>query len=80
MVIHAQSLSEPRTYLVHAGVVQEGEQSCAVRRGGGLIIHHSHLDSPRISSNAQTDQGDLDDGQQELETQRAGGPQETLFY
>lgn len=78
VIFNTLKLSEPHGYLMHAGVVQEGEQSSAVRSGGGLIIHHSNLDSPWISSNTQTDQRDLDDGQQELETQRAGSPQETV--
>lgn len=58
-------------YLGHAGVVQEGEQRLAVSSGRGLVVDHGHLDPPRVSSHTQADQGDLDDGQQELETQRA---------
>lgn len=72
-----QSLPRPNKYLLHAGVVQEGEQRLAVSRGGGLVVHHSYLDPLRVSSNTQTDQRDLDDGQQELETQRAANTEES---
>lgn len=58
-------------YLLHTRVVQEGEEGLAESRGGGLIVHYSNLDAFWISSDTQTDEGDLDDGQQELETQRA---------
>lgn len=43
----------------------------AVRVRGGFVVHNSYLDPLWVSTNAQTDQRDLDDGQQELETQRA---------
>lgn len=58
-------------YLLYTRVVQEGEEGLAESRGGGLIVHYSNLDAFWISSDTQTDEGDLDDGQQELETQRA---------
>lgn len=58
-------------YLVHSGIVQEGEQWLAVRGGGGLVVHHSYPYPLWVSTDAQTDQRDLDDGQQKLETQRA---------
>lgn len=47
----------------------------AVSGGGGLVVHHSDLDPFWVSSDTQTDQRDLDDGQQELETQRAANAQ-----
>lgn len=50
----------------------------AVSRGGGLVVHHSDLDSLRISSDTQTDQRDLDDGKQELETQGAADTEEMV--
>lgn len=50
----------------------------AVSRGGGFVVHHSDLDSLRISSDTQTDQRDLDDGEQELETQRAADTEEMV--
>lgn len=75
---HQPRLARLNKYLVHAGVVQEGEQRLAVRGGGGLVVHHSDLDPLWISTDAQTDQRDLDDGQQELETQRAAKHGETV--
>lgn len=65
-------------YLVHAGVVQEGEQRLAVSGGGGLVVHHSDLDPFWVPPDTQTDQRDLDDGQQELETQRAANTRERV--
>lgn len=56
------------SYLLHAGVVYEGEQRAAVWIGRRFIIDHSDLDALGISPNTQTDQGDLDDWQQKLET------------
>lgn len=64
------------SYLVDAGVVQEGEQRVAVGAGGGLVVHHGHLDAPRVPAHAQTDERGLDDGQQELEAQRAARTRE----
>lgn len=73
-----QHLPRLNKYLLHAGVVQEGEQWLAVSGGGGLIVHHSDLDPLWVSTDTQTDQRDLDDGQQELETQRAAKQGETV--
>lgn len=50
----------------------------AVTGGGGFVVHHGHLDPLGVSSDTQTDQGDLDDGQQELETQRAANGEEMI--
>lgn len=50
----------------------------AVSGGGGLVVHHSDLDPLWVSTDTQTDQRDLDDGQQELETQRAAKHGETV--
>lgn len=63
---------------MHAGVVQEGQQRCAVAVGCCLVVHHGHLDPSRVSPHTQTDQRDLDDGQQELETQGAGETEEKV--
>lgn len=71
-------ISRPNKYLAHTRVVQEGEQCFAVSRGGGLVVHHGNLDPLWVSSDTQTDERDLDDGQQELETQRAASTDETM--
>lgn len=63
---------------MHTGVVQEGEQRLAVRGGGGLVVHYGNLDPLWISSDTQADERDLDDGQQELEAQRAADAEETV--
>lgn len=63
---------------MHAGVVQEGQQWSAVGVGWRLVVHHGDLDPSWISADAQTDQGDLDDGQQELETQGAAETEEKV--
>lgn len=66
------------SHLLHAGVVQEREQRSAVAVGGRLVVHHGHLDPSWVSAHTQADQGDLDDGQQELETQGAAEGEEKL--
>lgn len=50
----------------------------AVSGGGGLVVHHSYPNPLWVSTDAQTDQRDLDDGQQELETQRAANTEEKV--
>lgn len=40
-------------------------------RGGALVVDHGHLDAHGVATHAQADERDLDDGQQELEAQRA---------
>lgn len=65
-------------YLLHAGVVQERQQWAAVGAGWRLVVHHGDLDPSWVSTDAQTDQGDLDDGQQELETQGAADTEEEV--
>ncbi len=49
----------------------------AVSGGRGLVVHHGDLDPLRVTSDTQTDERDLDDGQQELETQRAADEEES---
>lgn len=63
--------SGQNVYLLYAGLVQEGEQRAAEGRGGALVVDHGHLDAHRVATHAQADERDLDDGQQELEAQRA---------
>lgn len=63
--------SGQNVYLLYAGLVQEGEQRVAEGRGGALVVDHGHLDAHGVATHAQADERDLDDGQQELEAQRA---------
>lgn len=63
---------------MHTGVVQEGEQRVAISGGGGFVVHHGNVDPLWVSTDTQTDQRDLDDGQQELETQRAASTEEMV--
>lgn len=64
--------------LLHAGVVQEGQQRPAVAVGWRLIVHHGNLDPSGVSTHTQTDERDLDDGQQELEAQGAAEREEKV--
>lgn len=63
---------------MHAGVVQKGQQRSAVAVGWRLVVHHGDLDPSWVSTDTQTDQRDLDDGQQELETQGAAETEEKV--
>lgn len=75
---YKSNCSKLNQYLDHTGVVKEGKQWLAERWGAGLIVHHSNLDPLWVSSNAQTDQRDLDDRQQKLETQWAANTWDTV--
>lgn len=68
---------EQNDHLVNTGVVQKGEQTEAERILRGVVVDDCDIDSLWICSHTQTDEGDLDDRQQELETQGAADTRET---